>query len=33
MSNFLVREAARRPDFDFQSYGRQRASPDWLKLP
>ena len=32
MSNFLVREAARRPDFDFQDYGRRRKNPGWEKL-
>jgi hypothetical protein len=32
MSNFLVREAARRPDFDFQAYGRRRRNSGWRKL-
>jgi len=32
MSNFLVREAERRPSFDFQSYGWRRNNPGWQKL-
>jgi hypothetical protein len=32
MTNFLVREAARRPNFDFQAYGRRRKNPNWQKL-
>jgi hypothetical protein len=32
LSNFLVREAARRHNFDFEKYGRQRANPGWTKL-
>jgi hypothetical protein len=32
MSNFLVREAGRRPDFDYQRYGRRRKNPGWHKL-
>jgi hypothetical protein len=33
MSNFVVREAARRPDFDFQAYARRRKNPGWTTLP
>ena len=33
MSNFVVREAARRPDFDFERYGRRRKNPGWIRLP
>jgi hypothetical protein len=32
LSNFLVREAERRPIFDFQSYGRRRKNPGWQRL-
>jgi hypothetical protein len=32
MSNFLVREAARRPTFDLQRYGRRPKNPGWTKL-
>jgi uncharacterized protein DUF6602 len=32
MSNFVVREAARRPDFDFQGYGRRKWSSRWTRL-
>lgn len=32
MTNFLVREAARRPAFDFQAYGRRTTNPSWKKL-
>lgn len=33
MSNFLIREASRRPLFDFSAYGRRKRSPGWEKLP
>lgn len=32
MSNFVIREAARRPNFDFQSYGRQSDNSGWTFL-
>ncbi len=32
LTNFVVREAARRPDFDFEAYGRRRKNPGWTKL-
>lgn len=32
VTNFLVREASRRPSFDFERYGRKRRNPNWEKL-
>lgn len=32
MSNFLIREAARRPPFDLQDYGRRQKNPGWQTL-
>jgi hypothetical protein len=32
LTNFIVREAARRPDFDFNAYGRSRKQGGWKKL-
>ena len=32
LTNFVVREASRRPDFDFQSYGRTVRRPGWSSL-
>jgi hypothetical protein len=33
LTNFLIREAERRPPFDFQDYGRRRKNPGWTRLP
>lgn len=33
LHNFLIREAARRPEYDLQRYGRRRKNPGWEKLP
>jgi hypothetical protein len=33
LTNFLIREAERRPPFDFQDYGRRRKNPGWQRLP
>lgn len=32
MTNFVIREADRRPSFDFQDYGRRRENPGWTRL-
>lgn len=32
MSNFLIREADRRPAFDLQNYARRARNPGWRKL-
>ncbi len=32
VTNFLVREASRRPGFDFERYGRKRKNPNWQEL-
>lgn len=32
MANFVQREAARRPAFNFETYGRQASSPGWVDL-
>ena len=32
MSNFLIREADRRPAFDLQSYARRAKNSGWVRL-
>jgi uncharacterized protein DUF6602 len=32
LHNFLIREAARRPEYDLQRYGRRRRAPGWRRL-